>query len=138
GRRRSRRRALRHRLSDRHRGRKLMRQLLFAFGLLLCLATLPARADVDIQELTSPNGQEFWLVEEHAIPIVAIEVGFRGGSRLGPEGRAGLAEFMLGLMNEGAGETGGAAFANRADDVSAWLGFSAARDQVSVSGRFLS
>ncbi|HLS19611.1 MAG TPA: pitrilysin family protein [Paracoccaceae bacterium] len=114
-----------------------MRHLLCVIGALLCLAALPSWADVDIQELTSPEGQEFWLVEEHSIPIVAVEIGFRGGSRLDPAEKAGLAEFMMALMNEGAGEMDTVAFANRADDVSARLGFSAARDQVSVSGRFL-
>lgn len=113
---------------------------LSAFGALLLglLAALPALAEVDIQELTSPKGQEFWLVEEHSIPIVAIEIGFRGGSRLDPEGKAGLAEFTMGLLNEGAGEMDAVAFANRAADISARLGFSAARDQVNVSARFLS
>src|SRR5690625_3691945 len=130
-------RALGHRLPDRHRGGRVMRHLMCVIGALLCLAALPASADVDIQELTSPEGQEFWLVEEHSIPIVAVEIGFRGGSRLDPADKAGLAEFMMGLMNEGAGEMDAVAFANRADDVSARLGFSAARDQVSVSGRFL-
>ena len=56
-----------------------------AFALGIGLAQ-PAAA-VDIQELTSPGGQPFWLVEEHAIPLVSLEMGFRGGSRLDPEGQ---------------------------------------------------
>jgi zinc protease len=98
---------------------------------------LPAAADVDIQQLTSPGGQDFWLVEEHAIPIVSLEMGFRGGSRLDPADKAGLATFTMALMNEGAGELDAVAFSNRADDISARLGFDAARDSVQVSGRFL-
>src|SRR5690606_2847185 len=88
-------------------------------------------------ELTSPAGQEFWLVEEHTIPIVAIEMGFRGGALLDPADKAGLANFVMSLMNEGAGDMDAVAFANRADDISARLAFSAGRDQVSVGARFL-
>ena len=98
---------------------------------------LPAAADVAIQQLTSPGGQDFWLVEEHAIPIVSLEMGFRGGARLDPPGKAGLAEFTMGMMNEGAGDLDAVAFANRADDISARLGFDAGRDSVQVSGQFL-
>jgi zinc protease len=98
---------------------------------------LPAAADVEIQQLTSPAGQDFWLVEEHAIPIVSLEIGFRGGSRLDPAGKAGLAEFTMAMMNEGAGELDTVAFSNRADDISARLGFDAGRDSVQVSGQFL-
>ncbi len=98
---------------------------------------LPVQAAVDIQQLTSPGGQDFWLVEEHAIPIVSLEMGFDGGSRLDPQGKAGLATFTMGLMEEGAGELDAVAFANRADDISARLGFDAGRDSVEVSGQFL-
>jgi zinc protease len=98
---------------------------------------LPAAADVEIQQLTSPGGQDFWLVEEHAIPIVSLEMGFRGGSRLDPEDKAGLANFTMALMNEGAGDLDSVAFANRADDISARLGFDAGRDSANVSGQFL-
>jgi zinc protease len=98
---------------------------------------LPAAADVEIQQLTSPAGQDFWLVEEHAIPIVSLEIGFRGGSRLDPAGKAGLAEFTMAMMNEGAGDLDTVAFSNRADDISARLGFDAGRDSVQVSGQFL-
>ena len=98
---------------------------------------LPAAADVEIQQLTSPGGQDFWLVEEHAIPIVSLEMGFRGGSRLDPPAEAGLAEFTMAMMNEGAGDMDAVAFSNRADDISARIGFEAGRDSVQVSGQFL-
>ena len=114
--------------------RKLMAAGTLALGL---MTALPAAAEIEIQELTSPGGQDFWLVEEHSIPIVAVEMGFRGGSRLDPEEKAGVANFAMALMNEGAGDMGAVAFANRADDISARLGFSAGRDSANVSARFL-
>lgn len=116
----------------------MMRNLTGAGVLVLGLfSALPAAAEVDIQQLTSPGGQPFWLVEEPAIPVVSLEMEFRGGSRLDPEGKAGVGNFAMGLMNEGAGDMDAVAFANRADDISARLGFSAGRDSASVSGQFL-
>ncbi len=128
--------------SDARRGEELMsiRSLFRAAALSVGVASvvaLPAAADVDIQQLTSPGGQDFWLVEEHAIPIVSLEMGFHGGSRLDPADKAGLAEFTMALMNEGAGDLDAVAFSNRADDISARLGFDAKRDAVQVSGQFL-
>lgn len=115
-----------------------MRSMIGAGALGLCvLAAMPAAAEVEIQQLTSPAGQDFWLVEEHSIPIVSVEMGFRGGSRLDPADKAGVANFAMSLMNEGAGEMDATAFANRADDISARLSFGSGRDAASVSGAFL-
>jgi len=44
----------------------------FFYALILsAFAALPARAEVDIQPVTSPGGIDAWLVEEHSIPFVA-------------------------------------------------------------------
>ena len=45
---------------------------ILAFVALTLVATLPARAQVDIQEVTSPGGLTAWLVEDHSIPFVAL------------------------------------------------------------------
>ena len=41
---------------------------------------LPLLAAVEVQDVTSPGGIRAWLVEEHSIPFVALELRFRGGS----------------------------------------------------------
>ena len=87
--------------------------------------------------MKSPGGQSFWLVEEPSIPIVAIEMGFRGGIRLDPDGKEGLGKFTMGLMNEGSGDLDAVAYSNRSDDISARIGFSIDQDAAEVSGRFL-
>jgi zinc protease len=115
----------------------LMRPLSLAGAVLaLGLAALPARA-LDIQPVTSPGGIEFWLVEEPAIPIVAIEMAFEGGARIDPEDKAGVANMVAGLLDEGAGEMDSVAFAKERDRISARYGFSAGRDTMSVSARML-
>jgi len=115
----------------------LMRPLSLAGAVLAFgLAALPARA-LDIQPVTSPGGIEFWLVEEPAIPIVAVEMAFEGGARIDPEDKAGVANMVAGLLDEGAGEMDSVAFAEESDRISARYGFSAGRDTVSVSARML-
>lgn len=104
--------------------------------LLLPVLALPARA-LDIQEATSPNGQLFWLVEEPSIPIVSLEIGFRGGGRLDSAEETGLAKFTIALMNEGAGDLDAVGWAKRADEISARIGFDARSDSVEVSAAFL-
>lgn len=105
-------------------------------ALVLPLLVLPARA-LDIQEVTSPDGQVFWLVEEPSIPIVAIEIGFRGGARLDTPAEAGLTSFTTSLMTEGAGEMDAVAWSKRADEISARVTIDGRSDQVDVSARFL-
>lgn len=99
-------------------------------------AALPAKA-LDIQEIESPGGITYWLVEEPAIPIVSLEMSFRGGARLDPEGKAGLARMVAGLLDEGAGEMDTAAFSAARDEISARFGFSANRDRFEVSANML-
>jgi len=92
---------------------------------------------IDIQIEKSPGGIEFWLVEEPSIPIVALEVSFRGGARLDPEGKEGLAQFFAGMLEEGAGEMDSVAFAEARADLSARIGFWGGTDNVGVGARML-
>lgn len=118
-------------------GMSTMRAALAGLGtLLLAAAWTPAEA-LEIEEVTSPEGQVFWLVEEPAIPIVALEIGFDGGARLDPDKKAGLAHMVMGLVEEGAGEMDAVAFATRRDELAARFGFDAGRDTVRVSARML-
>lgn len=100
------------------------------------LSPAPAHA-LDIQEVTSPDGQAFWLVEAPEIPIVALEISFAGGARLDPDGKAGLARMVAGLLAEGAGERDAVAFATRRDELAARFSFDAGRDTVRVGAEML-
>jgi zinc protease len=104
---------------------------------LVLLAAVPATA-LEVQELTSPQGNRYWLVEEPSIPIVALDISFDGGARLDPEGRAGLAVLFAGLLEEGSGELDSVGFAKARDALSARFRFSASRDSVDVSAMMLS
>ena len=113
-----------------------LRAALAGLAALVLLVAAPARA-LEIQEVTSPGGQDFWLVEESQIPIVAVDISFAGGARLDPEGKAGLARLMTGLLEEGAGELDATGFSARRDSLAARFSFDAGRDSVRVDARML-
>lgn len=106
-------------------------------ALAVAALALPAFAAAPIQRVTSPGGIEAWLVEEEAIPMISIEIEFRGGSSLDPEGREGLASLFAGLLEEGAGDLDAIGFAEAADAIAARYGFGAGRDSVTVSATML-
>lgn len=111
-------------------------RLIPAAFLLLTLA-LPARAAVDIQTVTSPGGITAWLVEEPGIPFTALEIRFRGGSALDPEGKEGAVNLMTALIEEGTGDLDAQGFAAARDALAATFSFSSDIDTVSVSAQFL-
>jgi zinc protease len=105
---------------------------LLAGGLLIALAAIavplqPAAA-VDVQRVVSPGGIEAWLVEDHSVPLVSISLAFEGGSATDPAGKAGLANMVSGLLDEGAGDLDSDAFQRKISDLSVELGFDAGRD----------
>jgi zinc protease len=107
-------------------------------GGLVSVAILGTPAQgLEIQDLKSPGGAVFWLVEEPTIPIVSPEISFSGGARLEPEDRTGLANLMGGLIEEGSGELDAVGFSKARDDLSARFSFSAGRDSMGVSARML-
>ncbi|MFQ5939681.1 MAG: M16 family metallopeptidase, partial [Alphaproteobacteria bacterium] len=102
------------------------RAVLAAVALAL-VAVAPARA-VTIDRVVSPGGIEAWLVEDRTIPIIAVEIAFRGGAALDPAGKEGLAGMVSGLLDEGAGELDSQAFQERLNDLAISLGFNAGLD----------
>lgn len=98
---------------------------------------LPARAEVTIQEVTSPGGIKAWLVEDHAIPFVALEIRFQGGTSLDRPGKRGEVNLMTALIEEGTGHLDAQGFAEARDALAAGLSFDSDADGVSVSARML-
>lgn len=103
----------------------------------LALAT-PLRAEIAIQEVTSPGGIKAWLVEDHNIPFMALELRFRGGTSLDQPGKRGAVNLMAATLEEGAGDLDAQAFATARDALAARIGFEASSDEVSVSAQILS
>ncbi|MCB1380126.1 MAG: insulinase family protein [Alphaproteobacteria bacterium] len=93
----------------------------------LWLGTVSARA-FTVQEVTSPGGIKAWLVEEHSIPLMALNFSFRSGATSDPQGRAGLANFLSGMLDEGAEDIDSATFQKRRDELAFRMSFDAGRD----------
>ena len=83
-----------------------------------------------VQKLRSPAGIEVWLVEDYAIPLVAVSFGFKGGAAQDPARKPGVATLLAGLLDEGAGSLDSAAFHQALDDDAIELSFSADRDNL--------
>lgn len=112
----------------------MIRLLLTAW---LIVAALPARAEIDIQTLTTPGGLNAWLVEEHSIPFTALEIRFKGGASLDPEGKRGAINLMTGLLEEGAGDLDSQGFSAARESLAASFEYRSYDDVTSISARFL-
>ncbi len=104
---------------------------------LVVFTALPARATVDIIPVTSPGGIKAWLVEDHSIPFMALEIRFQGGTSLDAPGKRGATYLMTGLLEEGTGEMDAIAFAQRSEALAASFDFDAFDDGISISARAL-
>ena len=87
----------------------------------------PAHA-MEIQKIKSPGGIEAWLVEEHAVPMMAMRFAFDGGSSQAPEGKEGLANFLTAMMDEGAGDLVSRDCQERMEDISMRMRYEEAKD----------
>jgi zinc protease len=64
-----------------------------------------ALAPIDFTDRTLPNGLRVLLVEDHRVPSVAINVGYRVGGKDDPPGRSGFAHLFEHLMFKGTSNT---------------------------------
>jgi zinc protease len=101
------------------------------------LLALPAQAEIEIKEVTSPGGITAWLVEDHNIPFGALEIQFKGGTSLDAPGKRGAVNLMTATLEEGAGEMDSRAFAEAREALAADISFDSGTDSVGVSVRFL-
>lgn len=109
----------------------------FVLGLVVLVVALPARAETDIQEVVSPGGITAWLVEEHSIPFVALELRFRGGGTLDLPGKRGATNLMVGLLEEGTGDMDARDFAQATEELAAQFGYRAYDESIALSAKFL-
>ncbi len=105
--------------------------------LIALIIALPAWAEIEIKEVTSPGGITAWLVEDHSIPFTALELRFRGGTSLDEPEKRGAVYLMSGLIEEGAGDMDARTYARELESLAASFKYRATDDTVSISARFL-
>ncbi len=106
-------------------------------GFFLLLVAPVAQADVNIKSVTSPGGINAWLVEDHSIPFIALELRFLGGASLDPGEKRGATNLMTALLEEGTGDLDARAFAKAVEAQAANFSYSTTDDAVEISARFL-
>jgi zinc protease len=102
----------------------------------LAIVATPASATT-IERVVSPGGIEAWLVREPAVPLIAVDFAFVGGAIQDAPGKAGTANLMASLLDEGAGELDSKAFHERLERKAIELAFQAERDTIRGSLRTL-
>jgi zinc protease len=106
-------------------------------GMLAPFGLLKTADAMKIQEVVSPKGVKAWLVEDHTLPMLSMQFGFRGGSSQDPKGKEGLAYFVSGMMDEGAGPIKSQEFQEKLQDLAISMSFDANRDVMSGGIRTL-
>ena len=89
---------------------------------------LPASRASTVQVVRASCGIEAWLVEDYAVPIVAVDFSFKGGALQDHAGKAGTATMFSALLDEGAGTLESEAFHRALDEKAIEISFSADRD----------
>src|SRR5690606_30736468 len=106
---------------------------LFVLVFVLLAFRIGAAEAMEIERVVSPGGIEAWLVEEPSIPVIVMEAAWKGGTATDPAEKAGLANMVSGLLDEGAGGLTSAEFQERLDDIAAKMSFSAESDYFTAS-----
>ena len=93
------------------------------------LAHAPAASMASrIQRVRAASGVEAWLVEDYTVPLLAMDFAFEGGATQDATGRAGTANLLSGLLEEGAGDLDTVAFQSRIEDLALEMHFHAGKD----------
>ena len=87
----------------------------------------------NIQKVVTEDGVSAWLVSEHSIPIVALEMAWKSGEVNDPAGKEGASQLMVYMMNEGAGDLDSKAYATRMEELNMTFGCSTGKDWTSCS-----
>ena len=94
-----------------------------------------ARADENgIVEVRTPSGVVAWLKQEPAIPMIAVSATWRdAGSVAETADKAGRANLLAAMLDEGAGDMDSQTFQQHLDDHAIRLSFEAGRDSFNMT-----
>jgi zinc protease len=104
----------------------------------LVLSSTVAEAGVTIENWVAPSGARVFFVENHALPILDVQVDFAAGTAYDAKGKAGLASLTHGLIDMGVHGMDETQLSNRLADLGALLSGGVDMDRASLSLRTLS
>ncbi|OQW32975.1 MAG: hypothetical protein A4E19_06400 [Nitrospira sp. SG-bin1] len=120
--------------------RSVLRWVTGTLLLVLCgvfIANSGHAADISPVRFTTPNGMTVLVLEQHFLPIVEIHVLVKVGSAQDPPEKAGLANLVAGLLDEGTTTRSSRQLAEQIDFVGGSLGVRADEDFTTASARTL-
>lgn len=95
--------------------------------------TIPAHAASQVDQIRS-GGVKAWVMKDNTLPIIAVKIAFKdAGYAHDPDGKEGLANFVSGTLNEGAGEYDSQTYQRLLDENAIALGFDADRDDFYIT-----
>ncbi len=101
--------------------------------------SLSAQSFLKIQEVKSASGLKAWLVEDHTVPVISLQFGFKNaGSKLDPAEKQGLTQMASNTLDEGAGDLDSQTFQGELQNLSISLHFNSGRDDFSGDLKTLS
>jgi zinc protease len=75
-----------------------------------------------VQTFRLDTGIEVYLVEQHALPVVSMDLSFEGGAAVDPPGKEGLASVCMAMLTEGTEQLDKLAYAERLADTASSIG----------------
>jgi predicted Zn-dependent peptidase len=85
-----------------------------------------------VKPFTLDNGIKVFLVEQHALPIVSLDLNFDGGSMTDPKGKDGLASACMAMLTEGTEKLDKIQYSEALADVASSINAYAAEDSQGV------
>ena len=81
----------------------------------MVVTAAPVRATA-ARKVISPSGVEAWLVEDYAVPLVAVQFAFTGGASQDPQGKPGVAKLLSACSTKAPGPSDADAFHETLED----------------------
>ncbi|BFU92096.1 MAG: peptidase M16 [Nitrospira sp.] len=103
----------------------------------VCVVRPGDAADISPARFTTPNGMTVIVLEQHFLPIIEIHALIKAGSAQDPPEKAGLANLVAGLLDEGTTTRSSKQLAEQIDFVGGSLGAHADEDFTTASARTL-
>lgn len=104
---------------------------------LVCVPGSSTAADITPSKIVTPNGMTVLVLEQHFLPIVEIHALVKAGSAQDPPDKAGLANLVASLLDEGTTTRTSRQLAEQIDFVGGSLEVRASEDFTTASARVL-
>jgi predicted Zn-dependent peptidase len=86
-----------------------------------------------VKSFALASGVKVYLVEQHALPLVSMDLSFDGGAVFDPKGKEGLASVCMAMLTEGTEQLDKLAYAERLADTASSIGGYAGDDAVGIT-----